>query len=89
MRLCTTRRKQGHVAAQNHQKLRQQPQGFSVNINVDTTTEAERIFHALADHGTVQMPIGETFWALRFGAVIDRFGTPWMINCLRPCPDAQ
>lgn len=27
------------------------------------------------------MPLQETFWALRFGMVVDRFGIPWMINC--------
>ena len=43
--------------------------------------EAERIFHALADNGTVRMPIQQTFWATRFGMVVDKFGTPWMINC--------
>jgi PhnB protein len=32
----------------------------------------------------VQMPIQETFWAARFGMVVDRFGTPWMINCDLP-----
>jgi PhnB protein len=30
------------------------------------------------------MPIQETFWAQRFGMVTDRFGTPWMINCMKP-----
>jgi PhnB protein len=30
------------------------------------------------------MPIGETFWAIRFGMLVDRFGTPWMVNCSRP-----
>ena len=43
--------------------------------------EAERIFSALAEEGTVQIPIEETFWALRFGMVVDRFGMPWLINC--------
>jgi PhnB protein len=57
------------------------PQGFSVNISVDDPAEAERVFHALAEGGTVKMPIGETFWARRFGMLIDKFGTPWMINC--------
>jgi PhnB protein len=57
------------------------PQGFSVNISVDDPAEAERIFHALAEGGTVKMPVGETFWAQRFGMLIDKFGTPWMINC--------
>jgi PhnB protein len=57
------------------------PQGFSVNIGVNDIAQAERIFHALADQGHVTMPIAETFWAARFGMLVDRFGTPWMINC--------
>jgi PhnB protein len=55
--------------------------GFSVTLGIDNPTEAERIFHALADSGMVRMPIQETFWAKRFGMLVDRFGTPWMINC--------
>ncbi len=27
------------------------------------------------------MPIAETFWAVRFGMLVDRFGIPWMVNC--------
>ena len=55
--------------------------GFSVTIGIQDPAEAERIFHALADNGTVRMPIQQTFWATRFGMVVDKFGTPWMINC--------
>ena len=55
--------------------------GFSVTLGTDTPAEAERIFHALAENGTVRMPIQETFWAARFGMLVDQFGTPWMINC--------
>jgi PhnB protein len=58
-----------------------EPKGFSVSIGVDDPLEAERIFHALAEKGTVRMEIQETFWAERFGMLVDRFGTPWMINC--------
>ena len=42
--------------------------------------EAERIFNALAAGGKINMPIGPTFWAQRFGALTDKFGTPWLIN---------
>ena len=59
----------------------EQPKGFSVNIGVTDAAEAERIFHALEEGGQVRMPIGETFWAVRFGMVVDRYGIPWMINC--------
>jgi PhnB protein len=57
------------------------PQGFSVLLHVDGAAEAERVFAALAEKGSVQLPIQETFWALRFGMLADRFGIPWMINC--------
>jgi len=62
----------------------QKPQGFDVSIQADDPKEAERIFAALADNGTVRMPIQETFWATRFGMLTDKFGIPWMINCDRP-----
>jgi PhnB protein len=65
-------------------ELFQQPQGSSVMLELDDTAEAERIFSALAEHGDVRMPIQETFWAKRFGHVVDRFGTPWMINVSQP-----
>lgn len=57
------------------------PKGTSVLISVEDVAKAESIFSALADGGTVKMPIQETFWADRFGMLEDRFGTPWMINC--------
>ncbi|MDB5108820.1 MAG: Glyoxalase/bleomycin resistance protein/dioxygenase [Candidatus Binatus sp.] len=55
--------------------------GFSVSLMVDTPAEAERIFSALSKNGTVRMPMAETFWAARFGMLVDQFGTPWMVNC--------
>jgi PhnB protein len=59
----------------------ERPAGFSVSIQVKEPEEAERIFHALAENGTVHLPIGPTFWSVRFGMLVDRFGIPWMINC--------
>ena len=59
----------------------EEPRGFSVTIQLEDPAEAERIFNALAENGTVQMAIQQTFWASRFGMCIDRFGTPWMVNC--------
>lgn len=62
----------------------EQPQGFSVSLNLDDPTEAERIFQTLAENGNVRMPFQKTFWAYRFGMLVDQFGTPWMINCDQP-----
>jgi PhnB protein len=60
------------------------PRGFSVMVETDDPAEAERVFHALAQGGSIAMPLGETFWARRFGVCTDRFGVPWMVNCAKP-----
>jgi PhnB protein len=59
----------------------EKPQGFFVSLQFDDVVEAERMFHALKENGTVQMPLQETFWAARFGMLVDQFGIPWIINC--------
>lgn len=59
----------------------EETKGMTVALNTDTADEAERVFHALSENGTVQMPIQTTFWATRFGMLVDQFGTPWMVNC--------
>jgi PhnB protein len=62
----------------------EKPQGFYVNLQFDDMTEAKRIFQALAEDGTIRMAFEETFWAKGFGMLVDRFGTPWMVNCNLP-----
>jgi PhnB protein len=59
----------------------EQPKGFSVVLEMDDPVAAERIFQALAENGTIGMRLQETFWAGRFGALVDRFGIPWVIDC--------
>jgi PhnB protein len=59
----------------------EEPKGIYVSLHIKDPAEAERIFSALAENGTVQMPIQETFWAVRFGMFVDQFGIPWMVNC--------
>jgi PhnB protein len=59
----------------------EKPKGFHVNISVTDPGQADRLFAALSENGTITMPIQETFWAARFGMLVDQFGTPWMVNC--------
>jgi PhnB protein len=54
--------------------------GFAIALDVASDADADRLFAALADGGQVQMPIGKTFFARRFGMVADRFGVPWMVS---------
>jgi PhnB protein len=55
--------------------------GFSINIGTKSPGEAEKYFHALSEKAEVRMPLAETFWAHRFGMLVDKFGVSWMVNC--------
>ena len=59
----------------------EEPRGFSLSIQIKSTADAERIFRELGKDGRVVVPLEKTFWAARFGMVVDRFGIPWLINC--------
>jgi len=59
----------------------QAPRGFHLVLGVQDPAEAQRIFAALSESGTVQMPLQKTFWAVLFGMLTDRFGVSWEINC--------
>jgi PhnB protein len=59
----------------------ERPQGFYVLLGIGQPDEAERIFASLAHEGVVRMPLQQTFWSVRFGVVVDRFGVPWEVSC--------
>lgn len=69
------------TGADNPPSQYQTPQGFSLTIEAKDAAEAERIFAAFAANAKVQMPLQKTFWATRFGMLVDRLGIPWMIHC--------
>jgi len=35
------------------------------------------------------MPMAETFWSPRFGMLVDRFGTNWMVGAEMPADQAN
>jgi PhnB protein len=53
--------------------------GFRLALTVTTEADAKRCFDALANGGTVQMPLTKTFWSPCYGMVTDRFGLGWMV----------
>lgn len=72
------------MAADSPPGYYQQPSGFCISLSFDDPAEADRVFNAMAENGTVNMPLQQTFWALRFGMLTDQFGIPWMVNCSDP-----
>ncbi len=53
---------------------------FSISVQAETRAEADKIFNALSNGGTVEMPMEETFWGDYFGMLVDKFGINWMVN---------
>ncbi len=62
--------------------------GFAVNkgnnvhimIEPDTKSDADTLFAALSEGGTITMPLQDMFWGAYYGSCTDKFGVQWMIN---------
>jgi PhnB protein len=70
------------VPAERFQPMR----SVYLSLILDSVDGAERVYALLSDGGQIYMPIAETFFALRFAMLRDRFGTSWMILHERPRP---
>jgi PhnB protein len=60
--------------------------GICVNANLPDPAAAKRAFDALAEGGSVEMPMDETFFSPAYGICTDRFGIPWMVMVDAPMP---
>ena len=53
--------------------------GFALSLTLPDEQEVNRVFTLLTEGGSIQMPLGKTFWSPCFGMLTDRFGVAWMI----------
>lgn len=53
---------------------------ISLALQYDDGARGERIFNALSEGGKVSQPIDKAFWGGRFGMLVDKFGTEWMMT---------
>jgi PhnB protein len=58
-----------------------QGNNISLSLQMDDTTQLEKLFNKLSAGGTVKIPLEDTFWGARFGMLTDKFGIHWMLNC--------
>lgn len=56
--------------------------GFSLALTVPNEKDAHEAFNALAEGGTVEMPLCKTFWSPCYGMVTDKFNVSWMVMVL-------
>jgi PhnB protein len=53
--------------------------GVTLALSAASDADTQRLFDALGDGGSVQMPLAKTFWTSSFGMLTDKFGVPWMV----------
>lgn len=58
--------------------------GVSVSLSGDDEAAMRAAWDALAEGGTVTMPLEPPAWGGLFGMLVDRFGTAWMITVDAP-----
>lgn len=57
----------------------EKPQGFSVSFSGPDDTTLRAVWDALAEGGTITMPLDTPPWGGLFGMLVDRFGIAWMV----------
>ncbi|MBH8568011.1 VOC family protein [Microvirga sp. STS02] len=58
-------------------------------LNCSSDEEINTLYAALSEGGTVVDPLNDMFWGGKFGTLIDRFGTEWMLNFDKAASVAQ
>lgn len=56
--------------------------GFQVSVEMQDEAEVKRVYDALKEGGSVQMPLVPTFWCPLFGMCTDKFGVAWMVSAM-------
>lgn len=57
---------------------------FSINLECDTTEEADSLFAKLSTNGEILMAPAKSFWGTYFGHCVDKFGIQWMVHSQLP-----
>ena len=70
----------GSVLMGSDSKEATAPGGFAVSYSAGSREEADAKHAALANGGSVMMPMQDAFWGSYFGMAKDRYGVHWMIS---------
>lgn len=62
---------------------------FSVSLSGDDADALRGYWEGLSEGGQVTMPLERQMWGDEFGMVIDKFGTPWMVNIMGTAPEGS
>ncbi|WP_213453777.1 VOC family protein [Rhizomonospora bruguierae] len=59
---------------------------ITVSLSGDDGDLLRGYWERLSDGGTVMVPLEKQVWGDEFGACVDRFGIPWMVNISQSQP---
>ncbi len=51
-----------------------------ISVSTQSREEADKLFTALSQDGTIEVPMNESPWGSYFGMFRDKFGIEWMIE---------
>jgi len=57
------------------------PSGFRIFLEAEDPADIQRLYDALAENATIEMPLQQTFWSVSFAVLTDQFGIPWTLSC--------
>jgi PhnB protein len=57
---------------------------ITISLSGDDGDDLRGYWAKLADGATVTMPLEKQMWGDEFGALVDKFGIPWMVNISQP-----
>lgn len=57
---------------------------IAVSLSGDDADDLRRYWEKLSGGGTVTIPLEKQMWGDEFGACVDQFGIPWMVNISQP-----
>jgi len=66
-------------ASDGHRQGTAKFEGFALSLTLDDAAAVDKAFAALLEGGEVRMPLETTFFAKRFGMVVDKFGILWIL----------
>jgi len=54
--------------------------GYYISVTTESRADNDKVFNALSEGGSVDMPLMDVEWGDYFGMCTDRFGVKWMIS---------
>ncbi|GAA2600023.1 hypothetical protein GCM10010399_33530 [Dactylosporangium fulvum] len=57
---------------------------ITISLSGDDAGELHGYWEKLSAGGKVNVPLEKQMWGDEFGACVDQFGIPWMVNIVQP-----